>query len=58
MDFVDGEEVGAITAHTCANTIIFPRGVFVDTSESYELFREAMKAVIGLPAFNLEFNMV
>ena len=46
VDFMQDEH-GAITAHTCANTIILPRGTFMDESEeTMELFRVAMEATI------------
>ena len=38
---------GAITAHVCANTITLPEGVLSPTKESYDLFVDAMKAVIA-----------
>ena len=50
VDFLCDDH-GVITAHTCANIIVLPRGVF--TSNSYELFKVAMKAVIsGIKPFN------
>ena len=43
---------GAITAHVCANTITLPEGVLSPTKESYDLFVDAMKAVIADKSFN------
>ncbi len=52
---VSGTDAWAISAHTCANMIVFSRGSFVDdTSESFESFKVAMKSVITSP---LQFNM-
>ena len=48
------DEHGVIFASTCANLIILPRGVFVDTEESYATFKMAISAAItaGSKPFN------
>ena len=52
VDFMFDDH-GAITAHTCANMIVLPKDVFTSDSDSYELFKVAMKAVIsGVKPFN------
>ena len=51
VDCLDNE-YGAISAHTCAGVICFPRGVFVDTSESFNNF------VMSIEASDLNFNTV
>ena len=43
---------GAITAHVCSNMMTLPEGVFSPTKESYDLFVDAMKAVISDTSFN------
>ena len=53
LDFMDNDKNAVISAHTCANTIVCPRGAF--NSEDFELFEVAIKAVIGIPA--LSFNI-
>ena len=51
---IDFDDIGAISAHTCSNLLVFPRGAFVDTQESYSLFKMAMKSFISAP---LTFNL-
>ena len=55
VDFMKDEH-GAITAQTCGNLIILPRGAFSPTEVSYSTFKAAMKAVIspGMKSFCLE----
>ena len=54
LDFMGEDDVGVFSAHTCSNTIVFPRGCFADTSESFALFKVAMKSLISSPpSFNI-----
>ena len=54
--FMDGDDTGAITAHTCTNQITFPQGFFsADTDEYYRTFCDAMKSVVSQP---LSFNII
>ena len=56
VNFMDGD---AITAHTCSNQIVFPRGAFTDTTESFEIFAAGLKAVTSVSAQSpLSFNTV
>lgn len=37
---------GAIVAHVCANSISLPKDVFVSSEQSFQMFSDAMVAVI------------
>ena len=59
VEFMDGDDAGAIVAHTCSSEIVFPRGAFSDSKESFETFTMALKAVINVSVESpLSFNMV
>ena len=47
MEFVGGDSIGAITAHTCSSQLMLPRGVFTDTEESYLSFAMTIKSVVS-----------
>ena len=48
------DEHGAITAQTCGNLIVFPRGIFTCTEDDYRRFKLALSCVIipGKKSFN------
>ena len=54
VDFIENEH-GAISCHTCSKVIVFPRGVFSDTQESYHHFCLAVSSVMEN---ELDFNTV
>lgn len=53
VEFVDADEQGSISAHTCSKVINLPRGAF--TIESYEKFKGALQTITAGPS--LSFNM-
>ena len=55
VKFIDSDDVGAITTHTCSNEIIFPRGFVSDEKESYHNFCATIKSVTRDKS---SFNMV
>ena len=59
VEFMDGDDAGAIVAHTCSSQIVFPRGAFSDTEESFQTFTMALKAVVAVSVESpLSFNLV
>ena len=48
---------GAIAALTCDKLLVFPKGVFADTNESFLTFKSALIAVVGSDA-DMTFNTV
>ena len=56
VDFMDGGDDGAISAHTCSSLITFPRGMIsTDDSKSYDFFKTALTTVMSSPG-ELSFN--
>ena len=53
VDLIEGDTVGAISAHTCDKLITFPRGVFTELEDSYTLFCGCLIAIIGMNTFNM-----
>ena len=53
VNFDDGDE-GAIAALTCGSTIVLPTRPFEDDEGSYQLFTQALQAVIP----NTDYNQV
>ena len=52
LEFQDIDDLtyGAISAHTCSHTIIFPKDVFT----TYDSFKQSLQAVISSkPTFNM-----
>ena len=42
--FMDDDQHGAITSHTCSKVLVFPSNLF---AESYEVFSASLTAVIS-----------
>jgi len=51
VDF-DEDENGTIAALTCSSTIVLPSRVFTEDEASYQLFSEAMTAVVKVKRYN------
>ncbi len=57
VQFLDHDDFGAVTTHTCSNELIFPGKEFVtNDTESYDRFCAILKSVIDDKS--LSFNMV
>ena len=55
VEFSDLDVHGAIAAHTCDKLLVFPKGVFEDTDQSFLTFKSALMAVVGS---DMTFNTV
>lgn len=58
VQFIEADENGAISAHTCDKLIVFPNGLFENNDESYLQFKSALLAVIDANMCGMTFNTV
>ena len=53
ISFLDEDEYGAISVHTCSKEIHFPRTIFAnEDEETYKMFSNSLMAVIDSKTFN------